>query len=305
METRAAFRQHVRYEHQLAARLRLATTRLAEAEQERIWAIVAAHQAGLSIRQIAAATGLSRSRIHQLLQDDEARDIPPWLSQLRAHAPTGSGPDIAPPAAQARLQARVADEIEVLRWCLDWLARLEHGEHVMVNLRPDTEDATAYVRFDQARVRRVLARIAADLDLLARHGPETEPDRPTLAADPRRRHRRRLAEPEAEPQRGRTAKEQREALRKAVGLPPVMATTPTTSAISGGRNRSDVSSKLDGIMYLISPLLRESQLQGFSKGSIIRSQGRRLFRAHPPYQAIHPPIVIGILQRELGLAYPA
>ena len=32
-------------------------------------------------------------------------------------------------------------------------------------------------------------------------------------------HRYRLAEPEAEPPRGRTAKEQREALRKAFGLP--------------------------------------------------------------------------------------
>jgi hypothetical protein len=33
---------------------------------------------------------------------------------------------------------------------------------VVVHLRPDTEDATAFVRFDQAQVRRVLAPIAAD-----------------------------------------------------------------------------------------------------------------------------------------------
>jgi hypothetical protein len=72
METREVLRQRVRREQQLKTRLRLATTRLADAEQERIWAIVAAHQAGLSIRQIATATGLSRSRIHQLLQDNEA-----------------------------------------------------------------------------------------------------------------------------------------------------------------------------------------------------------------------------------------
>jgi hypothetical protein len=45
--------------------------------------MVAAHDAGLSIRQIAAATGLSRSRIHQLLQDDDAREIPEWLTHLR------------------------------------------------------------------------------------------------------------------------------------------------------------------------------------------------------------------------------
>jgi hypothetical protein len=220
METREAFRHRVRYEQQLAARLRLATTRLAAAEQERIWAIVAAHQAGLSIRQIAAATGLSRSRIHQLLQDGGAREIPTWLSPLRAHDHTAaSEQDAAPHPAHAWVQARLADEVEVLRWCLDWLERLEWGEQVVVNLRPETEDTTEYVRFDHARVRRVLRRIAADLDLLARHGAEAEAARPEQAADLRTRHRQRLAEPEEQPQRGRTAKEQREALRKAFGLP--------------------------------------------------------------------------------------
>jgi hypothetical protein len=118
------------------------------------------------------------------------------------------------------LQARVAEEVEVLRWCLDWLERLEQGAQVIVNLRPDMEDATEYVRFDQARVRRVLARIAADLDTVARQGPETETDRAEPVADLRAQHRHRLAEPEEQPRRGRTAKEQREALRKAFGLPP-------------------------------------------------------------------------------------
>src|SRR5215471_14879617 len=153
METREQLHQRVRHEQQLKARLRVATTRLAEAEQERVWAIVAAHHAGLSIRQIAAATGLSRSRIHQLLQDDEAREIPTWLSQLRAHDDTAaSETDADPSRTQARMQARVADEVEVLRWCLDWLERLDQGAQVIVNLRLDTEDATEYVRFDQARV---------------------------------------------------------------------------------------------------------------------------------------------------------
>ena len=117
------------------------------------------------------------------------------------------------------MQARVAEEVEVLRWCLDWLAQLERGEMVVVNLRPDTEEATEFVRFDQARVRRVLARIAADLDALARHDPTAETTSPAESMDPSMRHRRRLAEPEEEPPRGRTAKEQREALRKACGLP--------------------------------------------------------------------------------------
>jgi response regulator of citrate/malate metabolism len=62
--TREEIHQLVQHERKLKNRLQLATTRLEEAECERIWAIVAAHDAGLSIRKIAAATGLSRSRIH-------------------------------------------------------------------------------------------------------------------------------------------------------------------------------------------------------------------------------------------------
>jgi IclR-like helix-turn-helix domain-containing protein len=219
MDTREKRRQHFHHEQQTKQRLRLAITRLREAEQERIWAIVAARDAGLSIRQIATATGLSRSRIHQLLQDDEAREIPTWLTHLRAcdHASDGEAAT-AHPAFPTVMQARVADEVEVLRWCIDWLAQLERGEMVVVNLRPDSEDTTEFVRFDQARVRRVLARIAADLDMLARHGPVTDTERPEEPTDPRTRHRRRLAESDEKP-RGRTAKEQRKALREACGLP--------------------------------------------------------------------------------------
>ena len=76
METPEALQQRVRREQQMIARLRLAMTRLADAEQERIWGIVAAKEAGLSIRQIARATGVSPTPIHQLLQADEARAIP-------------------------------------------------------------------------------------------------------------------------------------------------------------------------------------------------------------------------------------
>jgi hypothetical protein len=211
MDTREERRQHCLREQQTIKRLRLATMRLHEAEQERIWAIVAASDAGLSIRQIATATGLSRSRIHQLLQDDEAHEIPAWLTHLRDrdHASAGEA-DTESSSSQTAVHARVAEEVEVLRWCIDWLIRLERGEMVVVNLRPDTEDATEFVRFDQARVRRVLTRMAADLDTLARHGPATDTERPEEPTDPRTRHRRRLAESDEKP-RGRTAKEQREA----------------------------------------------------------------------------------------------
>ena len=96
--TREAIHQLVQHERQLKTRLQLATTRLADAERERIRAIVAAHEAGLSIRNIAAATGLSRSRIRQLLRDwHEACDIPEWLTHLRdrdiaAAVPPDTGP---------------------------------------------------------------------------------------------------------------------------------------------------------------------------------------------------------------------
>jgi len=220
MDTREERRQRFQHEQQTKKRLRLATTRLHEAEQERIWAIVAARDAGLSIRQIATATGLSRSRIHQLLQDAEAREIPTWLTHLcdRDHASAGEA-DTAPSSSQTAVQARVAHEVEVLRWCIDWLAQLERGEMVVVNLRPDTEDATEFVRFDHARVLRVLARITADLDAVARQDPATESQGPAESPDPRTRHRKRLAESDEKP-RGRTAKEQRDALRNAFGLPP-------------------------------------------------------------------------------------
>jgi hypothetical protein len=220
MDTREERRQHFLREQQIKKRLRLATTRLHEAEQERSWAIVAARDAGLSIRQIATATGLSRSRIHQLLKDDEGREIPMWFIHLRDRGhPSEGEADTEPSSSQTAVQARVAEEVEVLRWCLDWLAQLECGEMVVVNLRPDTEDTTEFVRFDQARVCRVLARIAADLDTLARHGLATDTESPEEPIDPRKRHRRRLAESDEKP-RGRTAKEQREALRHAFGLPP-------------------------------------------------------------------------------------
>src|SRR4029450_6717664 len=116
--TREEIHQLVQHERRLKTRLQLATTRLEDAERERIWAIVAAHKAGLSIRKIAAATGLSRSRIHQLLQDDEAREIPAWLTHLRARdVAADARADTERPSPDAMMKARVADEVEVLRWC--------------------------------------------------------------------------------------------------------------------------------------------------------------------------------------------
>src|SRR3954453_18886505 len=166
METNDEFHARIRRERQVAARLRLATERLENAQRERIWAIVEAHQEGLSVRQIAAATGLSSSRVHQLLGSDEAREIPRWLSQQRRRDRLRQ-PDVP---------ARLAGELEALRRCREWLERLDRGETVVVNLRPETDAETEYVSFDRPRVLRVLARIIADLDELASYPtiPEEE-----------------------------------------------------------------------------------------------------------------------------------
>src|SRR3954452_12083873 len=211
METNAEFDERVRRERQVADRLRLATERLDDAQRERIWAIVEAHQAGLSVRQIAVATGLSSSRVHQLLGSDEAREIPRWLSQRRGRD-RPSQPDG---------QARLAGELEALRRCREWLERLDRGEPVVVNLRPETDPETEYMAFDRPRVLRVLARIIADLDELAGSPPIGAESRAEgKNAEARRaRHRRRLAEPDPPPKR-MTVQEERAALWDALGRPP-------------------------------------------------------------------------------------
>src|SRR4051794_3836956 len=193
MQTNDEFHERIRREQQVAVRLRLATQRLDDAQRERVWAIVEAHQEGLSVRQIATATGLSSSRVHQLLGSDEAREIPRWLSQQRRRG-RPSPPDVP---------ARLADELEALRRCREWLERLERGEAVVVNLRPETDPETEYVAFDRPRVLRVLARIIADLDELAGHPPlaDKEPAEDENAEARRARHRRRLAEPDPPPKR--------------------------------------------------------------------------------------------------------
>src|SRR3954463_15895637 len=120
METNDEFRERIRRDQRIAARLRLAAERLEEAQRERIWAVVEAHQSGLSIRQIAAATGLSPSRVHQLLGSEDAREIPRWLSQRR-------GRDAAPSEGQTDFQAHLAAEMPALRRCREWLELLGRG----------------------------------------------------------------------------------------------------------------------------------------------------------------------------------
>ena len=88
-----------------------------------------------------------------------------------------------------------------------------------MNLRPDTEVETEFVRFDRPRVRRVLERIAADLEHLSQLSNEAQDDKESNPQDAQARHRHELAEPPRKPKK-LSHQEQRRALRAALGLAP-------------------------------------------------------------------------------------
>jgi hypothetical protein len=122
---------------------------------------------------------------------------------------------------RSNLQVRLAGEMEALRRCRDWLERLERGDMVVVNLRPETDPETEYVSFDRPRVLRVLNRIIADLDELAGLPPiaDEEEAKGDDAEARRVRHRKRLAERDPPPKR-LSMREERAALRASLVLPP-------------------------------------------------------------------------------------
>jgi hypothetical protein len=220
MDEHDALRQRVRREQQIIERLRLATFRLDAAQEERTWALVAAHRQGLAIRRIAAAAGLSPTRVHQLLAAAVPEGIPAWLSRLREPgAPAGPADEGAAPTPDAALRAHLAEEVAALRRCLGWLEQDARGAPVVVNLRPDSDVETEFVPFDRPRILRVLARIAADLDELARAHEVGAAGASPGEDDPRARHRRRLAEPPLAPPR-LSPREERARLRAELGLPP-------------------------------------------------------------------------------------
>jgi hypothetical protein len=145
-------------------RLQLAATRLRDAERERVWAIVAAHRDGVSVRNISAAIGLGRSRVQQLMH---AGDADVALEELNR--------PVRQPSDDQTLRDRLAYESGLLRQAIGWLrdlgqkkgAKLYGKRVVVVNVNPEHRKREGRA-FDYERVLRVLERMAGDLDAWGR-----------------------------------------------------------------------------------------------------------------------------------------
>src|SRR5712692_1900695 len=152
------WRERLQREQQVRHSLRVAADRLESAEQERVANIAAAHQAGLSVRQIAAAVRLSPARVHQLLH------APMSSSAVRA---TTMRWDRSATQAGAGSRVPLAGIAALVRECTEWLDRLDCEEFVAVNLREATDPQTEYVAADRAQVHQVLQEIAGEIEGLA------------------------------------------------------------------------------------------------------------------------------------------
>jgi hypothetical protein len=65
-------------------RVSRAAWRLEQAERERSWALASARAEGVSIRTLAAAVGLSSSRVHQIVAAADLDELDAALGELRA-----------------------------------------------------------------------------------------------------------------------------------------------------------------------------------------------------------------------------
>ncbi len=107
-----------RRERRVLARVSRAAWRLDQAERERTWALVSARAEGISIRALAAAAGLSPSRVHQLVAAADLDALDAALGELRAAGwPAPADPDSDEDADLARVQAvidRIAADVDEL-----------------------------------------------------------------------------------------------------------------------------------------------------------------------------------------------
>ena len=73
-----------RRERRVLLRVSRAAWRLEQAERERTWALASARAEGVSIRALAAAAGLSSSRVHQIVAAADLDALDAALGELRA-----------------------------------------------------------------------------------------------------------------------------------------------------------------------------------------------------------------------------
>lgn len=190
------------------------------AELERTWAIAGAHAEGVSIRKIAAAAGLGPTRVHAIIRDTDLDGLDAALGELRCRYgwPAPEDPDATSDeelAGRHLIADRLRDEVQWLRDCAGWVEQLDRGERPpVVNLRPDGDHPDRYnVVVDLPRVRRVLLRIAGDIDELARARTVEDLKHAQIDPDVRAERRRRLTEPPlAFPEHGRSIRQYRQAV---------------------------------------------------------------------------------------------
>ena len=117
-----------RRERRALTRVSRAAWRLEQTERERAWALVSARAEGISIRILAAAIGLSPSRVHQLVAAADLDALAAALGELRAAGwPAPEDPDSGEDTelgGRDTIAGRLSDEVGWLRQCAGWLSHL-------------------------------------------------------------------------------------------------------------------------------------------------------------------------------------
>jgi hypothetical protein len=137
------------------------------------------------------------------------------LDILRLHGwPAPEDPPEDAPSGDT-VADRLNDEAQALRDVVDWLDQLVRtGMPEVLDLRPRADFPLHYrVLANHERILRILGRISADIDELARARRVADLPTEGIDADPRLRIRRRLAEAPIEiPPHGSSTKQWREAI---------------------------------------------------------------------------------------------
>jgi hypothetical protein len=124
------------------------------------------------------------------------------LSALRAAGwPAPEDPDAGDDTelgGRDHIAERLDDEVAWLRQCADWLIHLQTRDFPpMASLRPAGDwPQRCHVVISEPRIAAILARIAFDIEELARARRVEDLTAAAVGADPRAERRRRLAEPD-------------------------------------------------------------------------------------------------------------